>query len=276
MESPSSAAKRSAPRARSSCVRNLALLGAGAVLAVSAAFASAEVSTRDGVRVTVNGRMTPSKLPRHGSAPIAVSVTGQITATKAGDLPKLERMTIAINGHGQIDSRGIPLCRLGQIRPSTTQEALAACRSSLIGEGSFSADVKIPEQSPFPSEGKVLAFNGRLHGKPAIFAHIYGTRPIPASYVLPFSVEKTTGTYGTVLEASLPQVTGEWGYVTGISLNLDRRFSSHGHPHSYLAAGCPAPAGFTLVAFPLVRTSFAFAGGVNVTTILTRTCRVRG
>jgi hypothetical protein len=229
--------------------------------------APAEVAQKDGVRVSVAGGMNPTRLPRSVDAPVAVSLSGRITATVPGELPRLESIAIAINSHGHLQSRGIPLCRMGRINPSTTQEALLACRSSLVGEGHFSANVKIPEQSPFPSEGKVLAFNGRLRGRPALFAHIYGTKPVPTSYVLPFLVKGTHGTYGTILEASLPDVTGEWGYVTGVSLDLQPRF---------LSAACPAPAGFPGAVFPLMRTSFGFGEGLKLTSTLTRSCKVRG
>jgi hypothetical protein len=227
--------------------------------------ASAEVAEKGGVRVAVVGGMTPKKLPRSSPVPVAVSVAGRISATRSGSLPQLEQMAIAINSRGKLNTGG-PVCRLGHIDPSTTSEALAACRPALIGEGSFSADVRLPEQSPFPSDGKVLAFNGRLRGKPAILAHIYGTAPVPTSYVLPFTISKTRGDYGVRLEASFPQVTGEWGYVTGIRLDLDRRFTS---------ASCPAPAGYSGAIFPLMQTSFDFGGGLTLDPTLMRRCRVR-
>jgi len=229
--------------------------------------ATAEVAQEDGVRVVVTGAMSPRELPRQGAAPVAVSVAGRIAAADPGVQPKLERISIAINSHGRLRTGGIPRCRLGQIEPSTTSEALLACRPALIGGGRFSADVKIADQSPFPSKGRVLAFNGRLRGKPAILAHVYGTEPVPTSYVLPFSITSTAGTYGTLLEASLPAVTGEWGYVTGVSLELEPRFVS---------AACPAPAGFSGATFPLMRTSFGFAGGPRLDSTLNRSCRVRG
>jgi hypothetical protein len=240
-----------------------AALLAAAALAASAA---AEVAQKGGVRVSVTGKMSPTKLPRQGTAPIAVSLAGHITPTVAGQLPQLTRIVIAINSHGELKSGRVPLCRLGHISPSTSAEALAACRASLVGEGHFSANVRIPEQSPFPSEGKLLAFNGKLNGRPALFAHIYGTEPVPTSYVLPFLVERGHGTYGSILTASLPRVTGRWGYVTGVSLNLQKRF---------LAAGCPAPKGFGGAVFPLLRTSFGFAGGPSLSSTLNRSCRVR-
>jgi hypothetical protein len=243
---------------------------AAVVVAVTVLFwaslASAEIAQEDGVRVSVAAKMSPTRLPREGDAPVAVSLSSHITATVPGQLPKLEAISIAINSHGHLRTRGIPLCRLGHINPSTTQQALAACRSSLVGEGHFSADVRIAEQSPFPSEGKVLVFNGKLGGKPALFAHVYGTEPVPTSYVLPFLIEKAKGTYGTLLEASLPNVTGEWGYVTGVSLDLQPRF---------LAAACPAPQGFPGAIFPLIKTSFGFDGGLKLTSILNRSCKVR-
>jgi hypothetical protein len=227
--------------------------------------AVAEIAQKGGVRVAVTGALTPTSLPRSGAAPVAVSIAGRITPVDPGALPKLERIQVAINRHGRLGNRAIPFCRLGRIDPSTTAEAMSACASSLIGEGHFSANVRISDQSPFPSSGKVLAFNGKLRGRPAILAHIYGTEPVPTSYVLPFSIESTPGRYGTVLTASLPRVTGEWGYVTGISLRLQPRF---------LSAGCPAPRGFPSVVFPLLRTSFSFAGGPNITSTLNRSCKV--
>lgn len=242
------------------------VLAAAALLVAGVPLAHAEVAQKDGVRVSVTGKISPTKLPRTGTAPVAVSLAGHIIPTKPGQLPKLERIRVAINRHGKLDTRAVPVCRLGHIDPSTTAEAMAACGASLIGKGHFSANVKIPEQSPFPSVGRVLAFNGKLRGEPAIFAHIFGTEPVPTSYVLPFQVERTKGRYGTVLLASLPRVTGEWGYVTGISLDLDRRV---------LAAGCPAPEGFPGVVFPLMRTSFGFDGGLTLSSTLNRSCKVR-
>ena len=239
------------------------------------AASASEIVQRRGVRVRFDGKLTPRALPRHGAAPVGIVVDAEITSTDSADPPQLRRISIAINRHGHFDSAGLSRCRLRDIQPSTTVNALDACRDSLVGEGHFSANVKLPEQSPFPSEGKVLAFNGRMQGKPVILAHIYGTQPVPTSYVLPFLISESRGTYGTVLEASLPQATGNWGYVTGLRMNLRRRFSANGKRRSYLSAGCPAPPGFPSVVFPLARTSFDFAGGMTLVSILSRNCKAR-
>jgi len=236
----------------------------------------AVIVRRGPVQVSFNGKLAPNRLPRHGSAPVGITIDARIAATGNGSPPQLRRIAIAINRNGHFVSKGLPACRVDQIQPSTTSGALAACGPSLVGEGHFSADVKLPEQSPFPSEGKVLAFNGRVNGRPAILAHIYGTQPAPTSAVLPFLLGDGHGTYGTTLEASLPQATGSWGYVTGLTMNLRRRFSYRGKARSFLSAGCPAAPGFPSAVFPLARTSFVFAGGPTLVSVLNRTCTAKG
>lgn len=253
-----------------------ASLGGGAAARTGNGASASVVEQRRGVRVSFDGKLTPHVLPRHGTAPVGILVDAKISATGGKDPPQLRRITIAINRNGHFTSKGLPACRVDQIQPATTANALAACRRSLVGEGHFSANVKLPEQSPFPSAGKVLAFNGKVDGRPAILAHIYGTQPAPTSTVLPFRLRDGRGTYGTTLEASLPQATGSWGYVTGLRMSLRRRFSSNGKARSYLSAGCPAPAGFASASFPLAKTSFAFAGDLNLDAVLNRTCRARG
>jgi hypothetical protein len=239
-----------------------------ALTALSASLAQGEVAQEQGIRVTVDGGLSPTRLPRKGKVPVAVSVKGNVAATQQGTLPQLKGLSIAINSHGTLNVKGIPHCRINKINPSTTQQALAMCRSSLIGEGDFSADVVLPEQSPFPSKGKLLAFNGTIGRKPAIFAHVYGTEPLSTSYVFAFKVRKTKGTFGTLLEASFPKATGDWGYITGISLNLFRS--------RFMEAGCPVSAGFTKTSFPLVKTSFDFAGGLDIQSTLNRSCQATG
>jgi DNA-binding beta-propeller fold protein YncE len=237
---------------------------------------ASDVVQRGPVRVSFDGKITPSALPRHGLAPVGIAVETKIAAVSGGTPPQLRRISISINRNGHFTSQGLPVCRLREIQPSTTGGALAACSGSLVGEGHFSANVQLPEQSPFPSAGKVLVFNGRLHGKPALFAHIYGTQPAPTSNVLPFAIRSTHGTYGTILEASLPQATGNWGYVTGLQMTLRRRFSYRGEARSFLSAGCPAPAGFPGAVFPLARTSFDFSGGMKLVSVLSKSCTATG
>lgn len=237
--------------------------------------ARAEIVQQDGLRVVFDGGLTPHGLPRSGVAPIKVTMDAAISAKKGVNPPQLRQIAIAINRNGRFSPGGFPTCEVEDIQPATTAGALEACSDSLVGKGKFTASVLLPEQAPFPSEGKVNAFNGTFHGKPAILLHVYGTDPVPTSYTLPLEVSHTKGTFGILLSASLPRVTSEWGYVTGLSLTLGRTFRRHGEVHGYLSAGCPAPAGFPRTTFPFARASFGFAGK-TLTSTLTRSCGVRG
>jgi len=262
------------PRAKGKAA--VAILATAALTASLCASTGAETVVKGPAKVIVSGSLAPKALPRKGTAPVSVSLAGKISATGRGPLPQLRKISFAINSHGHLDLQGLPVCRVGHIQPSSNQEAIEACGSSLIGTGNFAANVKLPEQTPFPSRGKMLAFNGRLRGRPAIFAHVYGTVPASISYVLPFQVSHAKGTFGTVLEANLPSIAGEWGHITQVAMTLGRTYRSHGQTHSYFTAGCPAPKGFSGAPFPLVRASFEFAGGLTLSTTLNRHCKVSG
>jgi hypothetical protein len=236
----------------------------------------AVVIQRGGIKVSFEGKLAPQKLPRHGSAPVRVAVGAKIAGAEGKDPPQLRTISIAINRYGRFDPTGLPICTERDIQPATTQNALKACRDSLVGVGSFEAKVLLSQQSPFPAQGKMYAFNAEIHGKPAILAHVYGTNPVPTSFTFPFLLKPAKGTYGTVLKADLPQATGDSGYITGLSMNLGRNFSYQGKRHSYLTASCPAPKGFSKAVFPLAHAGFFFAGGRSLGSTLVRSCGVRG
>jgi hypothetical protein len=241
-----------------------------------AALAQGEVTQQGTLRVSFGGKIEPHRLPRQGKAPVSVALTGDIKTTDKSAPPQLRSIRLAINRNGRLDYKGLPICRYHQIQPASTSEAIEACPNAVVGEGTFKANVVLPEQSPFPSDGRVVAFNGTLHGRHVLFAHIYGTDPLPQSNVLPFALKRIKGTFRTVLVAHLPRVAAEWGYVSGISLTLQRSFKSHGKTHSYLSAGCPAPAGFPGAVFSFARASFGFGDGTKLASTLTRSCQVRG
>jgi hypothetical protein len=254
--------------------RRGALLLSFSLVFAGATLAPAEVVQRGNLRVSFQGGLTPHALPRSGSAPVKVAVGAKIATTDGRTPPRLRKISIAINRNGRLDPTGLPICRLEEIQPATTADALGACRGSLVGEGQFSAKVLLAGQAPFPSLGKVYAFNSRLNGKPAILAHVFGTRPAPASFTLPFVIERSKGTFGTVLTASLPSVTSNSGYITGLEMTLGRNFSYRDKRRSYLSAGCPAPKGFSKAVFPFARAVFGF-GRESVTSTLTRSCGAR-
>jgi hypothetical protein len=247
------------------------------IIALSTAFAQAETEQKGNLRVTVDGKLSPSKLPRNGMAPVAVSVGGHITTTDESIPPQLKKLTIQINRHGHIDPTGLPPCSRGKILNASNGRALAACRASLVGRGKYFGAITLPGSAPYPIEGRLLVFNGTEHGHPVLLGHIFSPQPFATSFVITFDITNNGhGTYGTTMTADLTKALGNKRSLTGIEMTLSRKYSYRGASRSYVSAGCPAPKGIHLVGFPLARTSFSFVDGRTLTTTLNRTCKVRG
>lgn len=248
-----------------------------ASLLVLASVAGGTISQKGTVRVAVDGKLNPKRLPRTGVAPIAVTIGSVITTTDQSLVPPLERIRIELNRHGRLDNGGIPPCKYDRIQPGSSSHALSACRSSLVGRGSFSATITLAGEGTYPTKGEILVFHGIRAGKPVLYGHLYSSHPFAASFVIVFTIQRLKrGAYGIVLDAVLPKAMIAWGRLTGIQMTLNRRFHYKGHAHSFLSSGCPTPRGITQAVFPLARTSFAFAEGRKLTSTLTKTCASKG
>jgi hypothetical protein len=246
------------------------------VVFATAAVAHAEITQKGTLRLTVNGRLSPQKLPRTKAAPIAVSVGWDLATTDGGAVPKLNTLRIEINRHGHFDSTGLPTCPYDRIQTASSARALQTCRSALVGRGSFNAAVALRGQEPYVTQGRLLVFNGISQDKSVLLGQIYSAHPFATSFVIVFKMEKLgNGPYGTVLSARLPRSLASWGNLTGLEMTLSRLYRYRGRPHSYLSAGCPAPVGFSAAVFPLARASFGFSGARGMSTVLGGSCRVR-
>jgi hypothetical protein len=249
-------------------------LGVGALACATLAHAS--VVQEGNVRISVLSQILPYKLPRRGTAPIAVFVSGHLSEPHGGIPPQLKQMTVEVNKHGLLQSKGLPSCPLKRIQPASTERALSSCGDALIGSGQFWAHIVLPDQGAYPTHGRLLIFNGRQKGKPVIFTHIFTANPFFSSFVIPFSIQKTNhGAYGTKLTASLPQALGDWGYVDRIKLTLKRKYRFKGKELSYFNAGCPAPEGSPRTVFPLALASFAFGEGLEIGAKVEKACGVK-
>jgi hypothetical protein len=242
---------------------------------LGASLANAELIERGDLFVKFDGGIVPETLPRQERAPITVRVAGTIKTLSGERPPALRFISIAINRGGRIDARGLPVCRRSQIEPATARQALAACRPALVGEGRYAGAVSLPEQSAFPLQGRILAFNSIVDGQRAILAHVYGGEPVPNSRIIVFRIHNSGGTFGTVLSADLPAELNRYGYLKLIRLDLRRDFVYRGRERSYLSAACAAPPGFSSAVFPFVRVGMTFSDGRKLSSTLIRTCRVK-
>ncbi|MBS1863664.1 MAG: hypothetical protein JSS68_18365 [Actinobacteria bacterium] len=253
----------------------IAVLGVALAWGLPAGGARAETVRQGGLQVSFGGSVAPQLLPRSGSTPVSVAIRGSVGALAGGPPPSLRRIVVEVNRIGVLDRRGLPVCPVGRLRAASTADALAACGRALVGAGHVGGVIVLPEQAPSEFGGRVVAFNGRLaDGRPAILAQLYTTRPAPLAFVLAFAIGPAHGAYGTRLVAIVPAKTRRTAHITSFSLRLHRLFDVDGERHSYLSAGCPAPAGFTSATFPLLRASYGFVGEATVSDTLVRTCRV--
>ena len=256
-------------------LKSAAAVVAALCFLATSSLAAAEVTQEGNLRVSFTGGIAPNALPRKGSAPVKVAFGGEIKTIDGGQPPQLRTISLAINRAGRLDYHGLPACHYHQINPASTKEAIETCPDSVIGNGTFSAHVVLPEQSPFPSTGEVTAFNGIFHGRHVIFVHVFGTTPLPQSQVIVFEIGRTGGTYRTTLTGELPQVAAEWGYVSGLSLTLGRIFRYKGQRRALFTAACPAPSGFTAATFSFAKAEFGFEDGRQLGVTMTRVCHAK-
>ncbi|MDX6634895.1 MAG: hypothetical protein QOF06_1098 [Solirubrobacterales bacterium] len=250
----------------------VALLVAVAVVATATA-ATVQVG---GLRLSATGQIVPYKLPRDKPAPISVFIAGHVGTTDGAVPPQLQRMVVKVNRHGTLNTDGVPTCTMKQLHPTSTDQALANCSDALVGSGRFWASVVFPEQRPYPTRGRLLVFNGRQNGKPALFAHIYTTDPFNTSFVIPFAIERIRGgQFGTQLTASFPKALGEWGFVDRIKLTLKKKFRVGGKQRSFFNASCPAPAGSSVTSFQLANATFSFDERKPIAIGIVKNCGVK-
>ena len=244
-------------------------------LVFGASLANAELVERGNLFVKFAGGIAPTKVAPPHNAPISVRVDGTVRdplrRPAAGaalhldrDQPRRPDQDPGAAGLPAQPDRGVELGR--RRRPAGMPWS---------GTGRYSAGVAFPEQNTFPISGRILAFNTVVDGERAILAHVYGRHPYPNSRIFVFHIHNSSGTYGTVLTASLPASLNRNGYLKRIVLNLKRDFTYQGRKHSYLTAACGAPEGLTVGVFPFVRVGMTFADGRKLASTLIRTCTVR-
>jgi hypothetical protein len=245
----------------------LALLGG-----LMAGLARGERTQHGSLVVFLDGGLSPLKLPRHRPAPVAIRLSGGLQTADGSELPRVTRMRLGLPGQGVLSTRGLPICAPRRLRNATPAEALRACRAALVGHGRLAADVLVPKQQPFRIQARMLAFNGRVHGSPAVILHAF-TRSPPTVAVIPFLIRRGTGRFGTALVADLPSSLGPWPRFAHFEMTLSRRFSYRGRGRSYLSANCPIPRRLTAGYFTFARATYTLADGRRVGTDIVRSCR---
>jgi hypothetical protein len=188
-----------------------------------------------------NGGISPTALPKHGSAPVTARIEGEVKTSDGSHPPALQDLQADIDRTIQVDAVGLPTCRESQLKATSSATAKKVCGDAIVGSGSAEVEVAFPEQAPFRSTGPLLLFNGGVHGATTtVFLHAYVDVPAPTAVIVRATVSRIhKGRFGLRLEAHVPEVAGGAGSATAFEIRIGRRYTYRGRRKSFLSAGCP-------------------------------------
>ena len=249
----------------------IAVLAAAISAAAIGDQAQGERMQLDEVIASFDADLSPTRLPRDRTAPVAVRFEGELRTDDGSRLPRVKRVEIGLP-EGQVTTTGLPICPPRRLRNAKPPAALAACRSALVGRGRLEAKMYLPEQEPFSIRAPLLLFNGRARrGAPAVLVYAFVQRP-PTVVVLSFILRRALGGSTKVLVADLPPALGPWPRVARFEMSLFRRYRFHGDRQSFLRASCPIPPALT-GGFSFARVMYLLEDGRQLEVEVVRGCR---
>jgi hypothetical protein len=218
-----------------------ALLACCLLTAPDAAGRGATVTYRNLV-LRANGGFQPQLLPRRSFAPI--SFEGEVhfsTRSGAGRPVALTEAAIDFDRDGRLDVDGLPTCAAAKVAMLGSSEARAACPGALVGEGSIEAAVEpAPGAAPTTIRAPLTIFNGPPEaGNPTAVLHANLGAPAGQVLAITAPIERTPGLFRYRVTLHIPPIAGGLGSLTGIRVEIGRRFRSGGQARSYVSAHCP-------------------------------------
>lgn len=218
-----------------------ALMAGLALIFATAALGSREVVRVGNLYLADNGGISPSRLPKHGNAPITARLRGEIGTVDGTHPPALRSVDLDVDRTIGIDAVGLPTCRAKQIETTSTAAAKRACGGAIVGTGKAEVEVAFPEQTPFSATGPVVLFNGGVHGPTtSVLLHAYVSVPAPTAIVTTATVTRIhRGRFGLQITAQIPKIAGGAASVTKFELKIGRKFTYKGQEKSFLVGSCP-------------------------------------
>lgn len=217
-------------------------VGAGlALIIVASALAKPHVIRAGNLFLRDNGGIFPSKLPRHSQMPISARIDAEIGTTDGSHPSAVKTLNIDFDKSIQVNARGLPACKAGQLVARSTTDAKRACPDAIVGSGEGEVEVAFPEQEPFAAKGPIVLFNGGVHGGTTLlYVHAYVAVPAPTAVIATVKITRIhRGHYGTHTVSQVPAIAGGAGSVIKFELTIGRKFTYKGKQESYLTASCP-------------------------------------
>jgi len=225
--------------------RNLVLvLALSTALAVgAAAVASAtQITLRAGnLVVTFGGNVTPKVLPKKRFAPAGARIFGKVKTTDGTHPSAFREAIFDIDKNVIVNSKGMPICKPGQLTARDTAAAKRVCGKTTVGKGIAHAEIAFAEQAPIKVASPLLVFNGGTRGgKTKLLIHTFITVPVPAAIVTQVTLKKVhKGRFGMHGVAKIPVIAGGAGSALDFSFKIKRNYRFKGKKRSFLMARCP-------------------------------------
>ncbi len=238
--------------------------------AVVAASASGQTVRAGSLIAKIDGRITPTALPRKAPAPITLKLFGSLGTADGTHPPALKKLDLDFDRHGKLNTRGLATCRPAKLENTLTSQARRICGRALVGTGRVGAEIAFPEQEPFPASGPLLIFNGTPKGgKQVLVFHVYARVPAPTTFVTTAVIGGSKGVYGTSADVKIPTIVSGQGSLTFFRAKLQKSWRFKGRKQNLLLASCPTGRLFA-------HGDFIFADGTRLSGKVTRSCRPRG
>ena len=186
-------------------------------------------------------------------------------------------MTVKVNRHGLLQSKGLRAAARGRSQPASTATALARCSDALVGSGRFWAHDRAPRPAPLPDqrapfglqrheEGQARPLRPHLHHQ--ALRHLLCDRLLDQAH--------QPGTLGHRASRLLSRGTRLLGLRRPDQAHPEAQIQRYqGQQLSYFNAGCPAPLGSKRTSFALALASFSFAEGKEISLTVDKSCGVK-
>jgi hypothetical protein len=190
--------------------------------------------------------------------------------------PELTAIGLEVSRNVAFQTAGLPSCPIAELY-SQSSDAGQICAGSLVGQGVVISEVTLPGQAPVTIEGRLSAFYDFGEGQPRILAQVTTTGALPLTYVIPFTIYKAHGAFGTTLSVQQMRLIegicalgvpncfsqtytykGIYGHISKFELTLDRQFVHAGRRTSLVTADCPAGGNSSSAIFPLLKVNLTF------------------
>jgi hypothetical protein len=217
------------------------VLSAALVVALTSVAAARWETFRVGNLVfKVEGKVSPSVLPRHKPAPSSFRARAEIATVDGSHPPAIREGVIYVDKSGELDAVGLPVCKASQLEARTTKGARQTCGDAIVGTGSGRAEIAFPEQDPIQVTSPLTLLNGGVKGgTTTLFVHAYLTVPVPAAIVTTMKFRKVhAGRYGTRGVVRVPVIAGGSGSVVGFDFKVKRFYTYKGERKSYDLSSC--------------------------------------